>query len=125
MFGLHENANIAYQRQESDLIVSKVLSIQPRVGGGGGGLSPEMIVLARSKEILAQVPEDLERSNGLKDLFKANNGLLPSLTTVLLQEMEKFNRLLREMRKSLVELDHAIHGIIVMSSTLDSMVLRL
>ena len=83
------------------------------------------MVLARSKEILNQIPEDLERSNGLKDLFKATNGLLPSLTVVLLQEMEKFNRLLRVMRSSLVELDQAINGFIVMSSTLDSMVVRL
>ena len=65
-------------------MVEKVLSIQPRVGGGGGGLSPEQMVLARSKEILEQVPEDLEKSRGMKDLFKTNNGLLPSLTTVLL-----------------------------------------
>jgi hypothetical protein len=42
------------------------------------------MVLARSKEILAQVPEDLEKSRGMKDLFKTTNGLLPSLTTVLL-----------------------------------------
>ena len=68
-------------------MVDKVLSIQPRVGGGGGGLSPEQMVLARSKEILAQVPDDLEKSRGMKDLFKTNNGLLPSLTTVLVPEV--------------------------------------
>ena len=52
-----------------------------------------------------ELPEDLDRSNGLKDLFKQVNGLLPSLTTVLLQEMEKFNRLLRTIRISLRDLD--------------------
>lgn len=67
------------------------------------------------------MPENLDRSNGLKDLFKATNNLLPSLTTVLLQEMEKFNRLLNTMRSSLKDLDQAIHGFIVMSSTLDAM----
>jgi len=40
----------------------------------------------------------------VKDLFKTTNNLLPSLTTVLLQEMEKFNRLLGVMRKTLDEL---------------------
>jgi len=100
---------------------NKILSIQPRVAGGGGGQTPEQIVLDRSRQILAEVPADLDRSDGLKDLFKATNNLLPSLTTVLLQEMEKFNRLLRTMRTSLKDLDQAIHGIIVMSSTLDSM----
>ena len=89
MFGLHANANITYQMQQSDVMVEKVLSIQPRVGGGGGGLTPEAIVLERGKSILAEIPDLLDRQNGLKELFKAVNGLLPSLTTVLVQEMEK------------------------------------
>ena len=41
VFGLHENANIAYQMQESNMMVEKILSIQPRVTSGGDGLSPE------------------------------------------------------------------------------------
>lgn len=50
---------------------------------------------------------------------------MPSLTTVLLQEMEKFNRLLNIMRKSLDDLIQAIGGFIVMSQTLDDMYLCL
>lgn len=53
------------------------------------------------------------------------NGLLPSLTTVLVQEMEKFNRMLKVMRGSLADLEKAIHGFIVMSETLDKMYLSL
>ena len=53
------------------------------------------------------------------------NGLLPSLTTVLVQEMEKFNRLLVIMRRSLRDLKDAIGGFIVMSDELDSMYLSL
>jgi dynein heavy chain len=39
--------------------------------------------------------------------------------------MEKFNNLLKVMRKSLVEIDLAIKGFIVMSETLDSMYLKI
>jgi len=74
---------------------------------------------------LARLPEILDRATGKKELFKEKNGLLTSLTTVLLLEMEKFNRLLMLMKKSLVELDKAIHGFIVMSETLDSMYVSL
>jgi dynein heavy chain len=126
VFGLHDNANIAYQRQESDTMVEKVLSIQPRIGGGaGGGLTPDEIVLEKCKTFNERIPPNLDRAEGLKDLFKTQNGLLPSLTTVLLQEMEKFNRLLRVMRRSLDDLVQAIGGFIVMSSELDAMYLSL
>ena len=47
VFGLHANANITYQMQQSNIMVDKILSIQPRIGGGGGGLTPEQIVLER------------------------------------------------------------------------------
>ena len=47
VFGLHSNANITYQMQQSNIMVDKLLSIQPRIGGGGGGLTPEQIVLER------------------------------------------------------------------------------
>ena len=106
-------------------MVEKVLSIQPRVSGGSGGLTPDEIVLEKSKRIKEQIPANLDRSEGLKDLFKTHNGLLPSLTTVLVQEMEKFNRLLNVMRKSLDDLVQAIGGFIVMSSDLDAMYLSL
>ena len=125
VFGLHANANITYQMQQSNTMVDKILSIQPRIGGGGGGLTPEQIVLERQKAILAEIPGDLEKANGLKELFKKVNDLLPSLTTVLVQEMEKFNRLLRVMRSSLIDLEKAIFGFILMSETLDEMFLKL
>lgn len=56
---------------------------------------------------------------GKKEIFKTHNGLLPSLTTVLVQEMEKFNRLLKRIRQSLTDLKDAIFGFVVMSDTLD------
>lgn len=116
VFGLHDNANIAYQRAESDNMIAKVLSIQPRVATSkDGGLSPDEIVLEKAKQITEQIPPNLDRHDGLKDLFKTTNNLLPSLTTVLVQEMEKFNRLLNVMRRSLDELVQAIGGFIVMS----------
>ena len=72
------------------------------------------------------MPANLDRNEGgNKDLFKQHNGLLPSLTTVLVQEMEKFNRLLNVIRKSLDDLVQAIGGFIVMSSELDAMYLSL
>jgi hypothetical protein len=43
---MHDNANIAFQLQETTLIYDTVLELQPKVGGGGGEgeQTPEEIV---------------------------------------------------------------------------------
>ena len=41
IFGLHENANINYENQESSRVIETILSIQPRLTSGGGGLTPD------------------------------------------------------------------------------------
>jgi dynein heavy chain len=98
------------------------LGIQPRVATAAGGLTPDEIVLEKIKDLTARLPTILDREEGLPILFKTDkNGLLSSLTTVLLQEMIRFNKLLRVMKRSLEDLDKAINGFIVMSAELDSM----
>lgn len=100
------------------------MSIQPRLQQAAGGMTPDEIVLEKAKDFLDQLPELLDQKEGLKDLFVTDSiGLIPSLSTVLVQEMEKFNNLLTNMKKSLIEIDLAIKGFIVMSETLDSMYL--
>lgn len=44
---------------------------------------------------------------------------------MLLQELAKYNKLLNRMSKSLVDLDNAIKGFIVMDDVLDKMYLSL
>ncbi len=61
VFGMHENANITYQNQESEKIVSTILSIQPRVSGGAGILTPDEIVMERAKEIKKGLPALLDK----------------------------------------------------------------
>ena len=49
-----------------------ILSIQPRVGGGSGGKTPDEIVLERCKELKKKIPELLDKSLGKKEMFKEN-----------------------------------------------------
>lgn len=89
-------------------------------------MTPDEIVLEKAKELLERLPSILEKSEGQKELFIANSeGIIPSLSTVLLQELEKFNRLLTKMKRSLIDIDLAIKGFIVMSDELDKMYLSL
>jgi dynein heavy chain len=68
----------------------------------------------------------LDRFKGKKELFKENKqGLMQSLSTVLLQEMQRFNTLLSKMKTTLKMLKQAIRGFIVMSEDLDAMYVSL
>lgn len=121
-FGMHPNTNINFQLQESDRIVTTILSIQPRQSSASGGKTPDELIIEKCLEIQSKLPPLLDRAEGKNDLFKHDaKGLLSSLTTVLVQEMERFNKLLKAMGSTLVDLVKAVQGLIVMSETLDLM----
>lgn len=60
IFGLHENANITYQRAESNRTIETILSIQPRLATAAGGMTPDEIVLEKAKDFLDNLPELLD-----------------------------------------------------------------
>eukprot|EP01016_Furgasonia_blochmanni_P053051 TRINITY_DN8526_c0_g1_i2.p1 TRINITY_DN8526_c0_g1~~TRINITY_DN8526_c0_g1_i2.p1 ORF type:complete len:274 (-),score=42.95 TRINITY_DN8526_c0_g1_i2:88-909(-) len=67
------------------------------------------------------LPPNLAKETGNRELWKETDGLIAPLSTVLLQEMARFNILLNTMRDTLVNLQNAIQGLVVMSQDLDSM----
>jgi hypothetical protein len=46
-------------------------------------MTPDEVVLARIAQLVEDTPASLDREEGKKEMFKTTNGLLPSLTTVL------------------------------------------
>ena len=124
VFGMHDNANIAFQLQETSSIYDTVLSLQPRVGGGTaeGEKSPEDIVAEFAAELEEQNPDVLDREKAAKGMFELlPSGAFRSLDTVLIQEMDRFNSLIRTISSTLKELQKAIKGIVVMSADLEEM----
>jgi len=124
VFGMHANANISFQLQETRKVVDTVLSMQPRATGGGGGegKSGDELVDELAQEILAGLPGKLDREEAHESTFAlAAGGLVNSLGTVLGQEMDRFNRLLSKVGSSLRELRRALQGLVVMSGDLELM----
>jgi dynein heavy chain len=123
VFGMHENANITFQLQETGKIVETVLNMQPRlVSGTGLGKTPDEVVSELAQEIATGLPAPLTRAEAGATTFSPGpGGRLNSLSVVLLQESERFNKLLRVMTNSLAELQRAIKGLVVMSAELEAM----
>merc|ERR1712232_1011816 len=106
-FGMHENANISFQLQESNYMVDTVLSVQPRDTGGGegGGKTSDEIVSEMTQDLLENMPVPLdpeENTSGQFDLLES--GLMDSMATVLSHEMNRFNKLLGVIMRVLKEL---------------------
>lgn len=78
-----------------------VLDVQPRLGGGGGGKSNDDIAYELAENILGKLRDKLNLDDALKEMFEPDaKGRLNSLTTVLTQEVDRFNKLLRVIKVS-------------------------
>ena len=122
IFGMHPNANIAYLRSESQKLLDTVLNVQPRESSGEPGQSPEQAILDLIERLQGGVPEPISKDTFAKEILKVNSwGLLHCLSTVLLQEVQRYNNLLSEITVSLQQLNDAVLGKINMSAVLDAM----
>eukprot|EP00794_Sanderia_malayensis_P006345 gene6346-7072_t len=120
IFGMHENANLAFQIQETHTLVRTVLEVQPRMSSGGTGKTSDEIVYELAESVLGKLPDSLDMELASKDMFKTDSkGRVNSLTTVLGQEVDRFNNLLKVIKNSLTQLQKAIKGLVVMSLELD------
>jgi dynein heavy chain len=126
VFGLHPNANIAYEKRLVGDISDTVLMLQPRVAAAGGGKTPDEVAQAQARDILSQVPALLDVEKAHASTFAVTEqGAMISTGVFVGQEIERFNVLLKTMSKSLSDLDKAIAGTMVMSAPLEAMMARL
>uniref|UniRef100_A0A667IJZ4 Dynein axonemal heavy chain 3 n=1 Tax=Lynx canadensis TaxID=61383 RepID=A0A667IJZ4_LYNCA len=115
VFGLHENADITKDNQETNQLFQGVLLTLPRQSGGSGK-SPQEVIEELAQDILSKLPKDFDLEVVVK--------LYPvvyeeSMNTVLRQELIRFNRLTKVVRRSLIDLGRAIKGQVLMSSELE------
>lgn len=116
-FGMHSNAAITCAQAETYSNFSIMLSLQPRVAGGSGK-SREELISDQAAEIKARMPALFE-CDAIQMMYPVRYD--ESMNTVLVQELEKFNRLLKVVHSSTKEVQLALKGLVVMSADLDAM----
>uniref|UniRef100_A0A8C3QWZ8 Dynein axonemal heavy chain 3 n=1 Tax=Cyanoderma ruficeps TaxID=181631 RepID=A0A8C3QWZ8_9PASS len=88
VFGLHENADITKDNQETNQLFHAVLLTLPREAGGAGK-SPQEVVEELAQDILSKLPSSFD----MEEVMKAYPVLYEeSMNTVLRQELIRFNR---------------------------------
>ncbi|KAK9511585.1 hypothetical protein O3M35_000215 [Rhynocoris fuscipes] len=116
VFGMHANADIMKDKQETELLLSSTLLTLDTAKGGGAGVSADTVVFDVAKDILQKLPPNFDLVTALEKYPTSYN---QSMNTVLVQEMGRFNDLLIVIRDSLKNLQKAIKGKIVMSFALE------
>lgn len=114
VFGLHTNAGITRDLQNTKNLFTTLLLVQEeRSGGDSGG---DALLLDIAKDILSKLPSNFDLELALSNYPVTYT---ESMNTVLVQELERFNRLLSVIRLSLQDLQKAVKGLVVMTPALD------
>jgi dynein heavy chain len=120
VFGLHSNAEIAFNNTTASNVLETIMNIQPKESSGGSGETREDIVLNIAKSHLEKLPDNFNDVWVKKQIIKhdkENSGMGP-MSIFLRQEIDRMQTVLSLIRKTLTELKLAIAGTIIMSSDL-------
>ncbi|KAK9522770.1 hypothetical protein VZT92_019216 [Zoarces viviparus] len=112
---LHSNAEIGYYTQAAKDMWTDLRDLHPQTGESAGSISRDEVISQVAQDILNQLPElfDIE---AICMNFETDTS---PTSVVLLQELERFNKLVVRMQDSLAELQRVLAGEVGMSSELD------
>ncbi|KAG7211512.1 hypothetical protein KM043_010780 [Ampulex compressa] len=121
IFGMHENANITYQLKETQFVINTIMEVQPKESTATEGKSSSDIAYEIADMVMDRIclKIDPDTCHPLH-LRKDSAGRMPSLTTVLLHEVDRYNILLEKIHTSMENLQRAIKGFVVMSEELEN-----
>jgi len=116
VFGLHPNAEIGSNTKTARDLWSQLVELQPASASGGAGISREEHIANIAEGIASKLGDTFDID------FVRRDWAVPSPTqVVLLQELERFNKLIVAMKSSLKELKRALKGEVGMSNVLDQL----
>ncbi|XP_017121821.1 dynein heavy chain 6, axonemal [Drosophila elegans] len=121
IFGMNQNANIVFQTKETAFFISTLLLGQPRSAADEGQAAENEICQQTITRIQKALATKIKREPIHDTLSMLDSkGQVPSLTIVLMQEIDRFNIALGIIHDSMTNLSKAIKGLVVMSEELEN-----
>ena len=121
MFGLHPNAEIGYLTAYQDDIFKTILSLGGGSAGGGGGGGGGGGLRSLLTDLKSRLPENFQMIDIEARAEPLYSGASAPYVIVAVQECERMNVLLNEMRRSLVELEKGLNGELNMSEAMEDL----
>ena len=121
VFGMHENATITKDQNETAKLFTNILVTQSSSGGGGsdeGGLTKEQTMELVANDILEKLIDEFDME---QVLIRYPVRWDESMNTVLSNELTRFNALIALVKKTLKEVGKAVKGLVVMSTELEAL----
>ena len=115
VFGQHINAEISSQIMDTIGLIDSIISLSPKVASEGEE-SREVRVGKIIKELSEKIPDELDLQEVID---KIRPGDQNPLKIVLLQEIARYNKLLKVVKSSLDNLDKGISGLVLISEDLE------
>jgi dynein heavy chain len=118
IFSMHENASITFAQKQTNSLFNTLLTLMPKSSNSGSGKSREEVLIELGLSIQSKIPKPFNLPNVLKRFpieYKE------SMSTVLVQEVIRYNKLLYMIHSSIVELNKALKGLVVLSESLEKM----
>mmetsp|Transcript_32151 Transcript_32151/g.112993 ORF Transcript_32151/g.112993 Transcript_32151/m.112993 type:complete len:488 (+) Transcript_32151:113-1576(+) len=121
-FGQHANADISSQIEDSNALLSTIVSLQPNVVVEGAETNEEKI-LKSCRAMSEQVPPVFDVSK-IKRAMDPRSDPEP-MKTVLYQELDRYNELLVVLHRSLRDLELGVQGLVVVTPELEEVMAAL
>ncbi len=116
-FGLHPNAEIGFRLMQADTMFSNIRELQPRTGGGGGGATVTEKAQAVLEEISGMMPDQFD----MLDILDRAPEIRTPYVNVFLQEIERMQDLMAEIKRSLAELVLGLKGDLQITAVMEEL----
>jgi dynein heavy chain len=118
IFSMHENANITFAQKQTYTLFESLLALMPKTSKSSSGKTRD----EQLSDIALMVQSKVPKPFNLEFISKKYPiDYKESMSTVLTQEVIRYNRLLSAIHSSIVEMIKALKGLVVMSESLEKM----
>lgn len=118
IFSMHDNANITFAQKQTYTLFESLLALMPKTSKSSTGKTRDEQLTDIALMVQSRVPKPFSMDYVSK---RYPIDYKESMSTVLLQEVIRYNRLLSEIHSSIVEMIKALKGLVVLSEQLEKM----